>query len=99
MAELLTTEDFTPHVGKEFRAPEWPFPLVLRRIDMRRLEEWETEMFRRQPFNLIFSGPPREVIREGFYTIGMADGPSFGLYIMPIQTFQRDRQDYQAVFN
>jgi Domain of unknown function (DUF6916) len=99
MAEVLTLEHFTPHVEKEFRAPEWPHPLKLRRIDTRQLEEWEREMVRRQPFILIFSGPPREVIREGFYTVSVADGPSFGLYIIPIQTLQRDRQDYQAVFN
>ena len=99
MAELLTADVFTLHVDKEFRAPEWPFPLVLQRVDTRRLEEWETELFRREPFNLIFRGPPREVIREGFYTVSVQDGPSFGLYIMPIQTLQRDRQNYQAVFN
>jgi hypothetical protein len=99
MTELLTPEHFTPHVDKEFRAPDWPHALTLRRVDARHLEEWEEELFKRQPFMLIFSGPPHEVIREGFYTITVTDGPSFKLYIMPIQTLQRDRQDYQAVFN
>ena len=99
MAELLTAEHFIPHVEKEFRAPEWPHPLKLRRVDTRNLEEWEQELFRRQPFMLIFSGPPHEVIREGFYTITVTDGPSFKVYIIPIQTLQRDRQDYQVVFN
>ncbi len=42
---------------------------------------------------------PREVMREGFYTLQLDSGPWFNLYIMPIQTAGNDRRDYQALFN
>jgi hypothetical protein len=53
----------------------------------------------RPPFCLLFRGPPRDVLPEGLYEVAVQDGPDFALYIIPIQTFDRNRQDYQAVFN
>jgi hypothetical protein len=38
-------------------------------------------------------------LREGLYTFEVEGGPAFEFYVMPIQTFARDCQDYQAVFN
>ena len=53
----------------------------------------------RQPFTLILRGPPDDVLPEGLYDVAVEDGPEFALYIIPIQTMSRDRQDYQVVFN
>jgi hypothetical protein len=39
------------------------------------------------------------VLPEGLYDVAIQDGPEVPLYINPIQTFDRSRQDYQAVFN
>lgn len=49
-------------------------------------------------FTLIFSGPPGDILPEGLNTFDAA-GDEFALYVMPIHTPGRDRQDYQAVFN
>jgi hypothetical protein len=53
----------------------------------------------RQPFTLIFAGPPANILREGLYTLEVESGPAFELYVMPVHTPARDRQDYQAAFN
>ena len=53
----------------------------------------------RQPFIVIFRGPPGDVLPEGMRELHIEDGPSFKLYIIPVLTPQRDRQNYQSVFN
>jgi Domain of unknown function (DUF6916) len=52
-----------------------------------------------QAFNLIFSGPPGDVLREGLYTFQVERGPEFEFYVMPIHTPAPGQQDYQAAFN
>ena len=53
----------------------------------------------RQPFTLIFRGPPGTVLPEGHHRFELAGGQFTTFHIMPIHTPVRDRQDYQAVFN
>jgi len=99
MQEQLTPEDFLAHVDKTFRVKGGEHALTLARVEQRRLEEWETSEGLRQPFNLIFRGPPGNVLREGLYTLEVEGGPAFELYVIPIHTPTRDRQNYQAAFN
>ena len=97
--ELLSRDVFDPHVGKVFRVKDGHHALTLTRIDARKLEDWETELRMREPFNLIFRGPPNDLLKEGMYTLEVADGPSFDLYVIPIHTPFPGRQDYQSSFN
>ncbi len=53
----------------------------------------------RAGFVLIFAGPVRDVLPEGFRRLALDDGRSFDMHVMPIHTPAPDRQDYQAVFN
>jgi hypothetical protein len=99
MPELLTADHFTAHVDKVFRVRGTAHALSLARIDRRRRQDFELGIGERDPFNLIFRGPPDDVLREGLYTLEVEDGPSFELYVIPIHTPARDRQDYQAAFN
>jgi hypothetical protein len=99
MAEQLTPEHFLPHVGKAFRVKSGRHALTLARVEVRRLEEWEAKIVPRQPFNLIFRGPPGDILAEGSYIIEVEGGPSFELYVMPVLTPEPGRQDYQAPFN
>ncbi|SDR22810.1 hypothetical protein SAMN05444161_2223 [Rhizobiales bacterium GAS191] len=99
MAEQLIAEQFLPHVDKTFRVKGGRHAFTLTQVDSRRLEEWEAKVVPRQPFNLIFRGPPGDVLREGLYTLEVEGGPSFVLYVMPIHTPAQGRQDYQAPFN
>jgi hypothetical protein len=97
MAEPLTPEHFRPHVDKVFRVRGGRHAFTLARIEERRREEGEIGA--RDPFNLIFRGPPGDVLPEGLYTLAVDDGPAFELYVIPIHTPVPDRQNYQAAFN
>jgi hypothetical protein len=97
--ELLTPEHFLPHVNKTVRVDGWHHTLTLTRVDLRKLEEWEKDAVQRQPFMLILRGPPGDVLPEGFRELQIEGGASFRLYVIPIMTPQRDRQNYQIVFN
>jgi hypothetical protein len=96
---LLSRAVFDPHVTKVFHVKGGHHALTLTRIEARQLEHWETGMRMREPFNLIFRGPPGDLLKEGLYTLEVEDGPSFDLYVMPIYTPFPTRQDYQASFN
>ena len=99
MDELLTPEHFLPHVDKTFRVKGSNRAFTLTRVEQRRMEDWEVEAGFRQPFNLIFRAPPGDVLRQGLYTLEVEGGPAFELYVIPIHTPARDRQEYQAAFN
>jgi hypothetical protein len=99
MADLLKAEHFLPHVDKIFRVKGGHLALILVRVDRPRREDGELGIGHRQPFNLIFRGPPGDLLHEGLYTLDVEDGPSFELYVIPIHTTARDCQNYQAPFN
>lgn len=97
MTEILTHEQFAPHVNKDFRFKNHPQPLRLVKLQL--YERAPLPEIERRPFLLIFQGPREGVMPEGFYTAAVEGGPSFDFYVMPIHTVARDHQDYQAVFN
>jgi len=97
--ELLTPEHFLPHVDKPVKVKGWHHTLTLSSVDIRKLEEWEKGIVRRQPFILILRGPRGDVLPEGFHDLEIEGGASFQLYVIPILTPQPDRQNYQIVFN
>lgn len=97
--EKIVAEDFLPHVNKTVRVDGWHHTLTISKVQVRKLQEWETDIIPRQPFLVLFSGPPGDVLPEGMRDLHVEDGPSFKLYVIPVLTPQRDRQDYQSVFN
>jgi hypothetical protein len=99
MTGQLTPETFLPHLDKAFRVKGGRHVLTLTGVDVPRLEAQEAARVPRQPFTLIFRGPPGDVLREGLHCLEIESGPTVELYVIPIQTFARDRQDYQAAFN
>ena len=96
MAETLTAEHFIPHVDKVFRVRETAHALTLDRVE--RLDA-QAAVGLRQPFNLIVHGPPGNVLPEGMREMALDDGTAFALYVIPIHTPVRDRQNYQVAFN
>jgi hypothetical protein len=99
MDQPLTPDQFLPHVGQVFRVKGGRHALTLSRVDVLRVDGRQAKLLPRQPFTVIFAGPPGDVLREGLHVIEREGGPAFELYVMPIQTFALDRQDYQAAFN
>lgn len=99
MSEKLTMEHFLPHVNKSVRVDGWHHTLTITKIDTRKLEDWEKEVVSRQPFIVMFGGPQGDILPEGMHDLHIEDGPSLKLYVIPVLTPQRDRQNYQSVFN
>jgi hypothetical protein len=99
MTEQLTAEHFRPHLAKVFRPQGGRHSLTLTEVEEKALSDAQRKFAPRQPFTLIFAGPPGDVLPEGAYTFEIEDGPAVELYVMPIHTLARDRQDYQAAFN
>jgi hypothetical protein len=99
MDQPLTADQFLPHVGEVFRVKGGRHALTLSNVDVLPLDERQAKVLPRQPFTVIFAGPPGDVLREGLHVLERDGGPAFELYLMPIQTFALDRQDYQAAFN
>jgi hypothetical protein len=99
MAEMLTAETFLPHVEKVFRVKESGHALRLSQVELHRMDEQALAVLGRQSFTLIFAGAPDNVLRDGVYTLEVEGGLAFQLYIIPIRTLARDRQDYQVIFN
>jgi hypothetical protein len=99
MDQPLTAEHFRPYVGKVFRVKGGSHELTLSAVDAHNVNDTAATLTHRQPFTLIFCGPPRDVLREGMYTFDVADGIRFDIYTMPVLTPVATRQDYQAAFN
>jgi hypothetical protein len=97
--DVLTFDKFAPHVGKRVRFQGTDIVLEIDRVEQG--EELALATMR-TPFSVIFRGPrdPNAMLREGLYDCQVEnDGPTWNLYVIPIHTPQRDRQEYQAVFN
>ncbi|SFK54813.1 hypothetical protein [Caulobacter sp. UNC279MFTsu5.1] len=96
-----TADTFAPHVGASFRVEGGRHVLALSQVE--RLENQPghgNPAF--EPFVLIFSGPPGDVLAEGMHTLAREDGEggiAHDLYLIPVHTPAPGRQDYQAVFN
>jgi hypothetical protein len=97
MSQVLTAQDFVSHVGKMFTPKGQHRVLTLVSVDT---VGWPGEDgMLREPFILILRGPPGDVLPEALYDVAVRDGPDLELYIIPIHTAARDRQDYQVAFN
>ncbi|HEX3576703.1 MAG TPA: hypothetical protein VHU42_19055 [Rhodopila sp.] len=100
MTEIPQPQDFTPFIGQLFAFAGHHVTLRLMAIETKPQAE-----SRRTPFTLIFEGPAGDILPEGLHRTQVADDTAgepndpFEFYIMPIHTPQRDRQEYQVVFN
>jgi hypothetical protein len=95
---ILTADTFAPHLGGSFRVEGGHHVLSLSEVE--RLDNQPGHANPAyQPFVLVFTGPPGDVLAEGLHTISREDGTPYDLYLIPIHTPTPGRQDYQAVFN
>jgi hypothetical protein len=99
MHQPLTADLFLPHVGKVFRVRGSRHALTLSQVDLHPRQEAQAKVMERQPYTLILDGPPGDVLAEGLYTFEIDGGPALELYVIPVQTFAADRQEYQIAFN
>lgn len=95
MAEAVSADTFTPHIGKTALLPDGR-SLTLLAVDRR---QGHAPGAPRAAFSLVLRGAPAPIVPEGLHRFTFDDGASFELYLIPIHTPSRDRQDYQIVFN
>jgi len=95
MGEVVSAMTFTPHIGRAVLLADG-HRLRLVAVDQRGSPPPGAP---RGPFSLILSGAPAPTVPEGLHRLTLEDGASFELYLIPIHTPSRDRQDYQIVFN
>jgi len=99
----LTADTFAPHLGAAFRVEGGRHVLSLSEVERLENQPGHGDPAY-QPFVLIFSGPPGDVLAEGMHTLtretGALEGEAaYDLYLIPVHTPAPGRQDYQAVFN
>jgi hypothetical protein len=95
---MLKLEDFKPHVGKIFHFKGTPFAFPLDHIASNRKRL--PKSVKRRPFTLVFRGPrTAQHLPEGMYECEVEGGPTYSIYVIPIQTIEPEFQDYQAIFN
>jgi hypothetical protein len=93
-----TADSFAPHVGASFQVEGGRHVLSLSEVELLPREPGHGRPDF-QPFVLIFSGPPGDVLAEGMRTMTVQDGTAYDLYLIPIHTPEPGRQNYQALFN
>jgi hypothetical protein len=96
MTDAPDSASFAPYIGKSVILPDG-HALTLVAVDQRDAHAPGTAM--RTPFSLKLRGPPAPIVPEGMHRLVFDDGAGFELYLIPVHTPSRDRQDYQVVFN
>jgi hypothetical protein len=96
MTDAPDAASFAPYIGKPVSLPDG-HALILVAVDQRDAHAPGTAM--RAPFSLKLRGPPAPIVPEGMHRLVFDDGAGFELYLIPVHTPSRDRQDYQVVFN
>jgi Domain of unknown function (DUF6916) len=94
MSDAPSAEIFTPHVGKAVSLPDGQ-KLTLVAVDERDAHSPTAP----RSFSLLLRGAPAPIVPEGMHRLSFDGGASFDLYLIPVHTPSRDRQDYQIVFN
>jgi hypothetical protein len=96
MSDEATADAFGPHVGTVASLPDG------RRLTLVKVERGPAGRPGGAPragFSLLLSGDPERIVPEGLHRLAFDGGATFDLYVIPIHTASRDRQDYQIVFN
>jgi hypothetical protein len=97
MNEPLTHNHFSSYVGTRFGFEGHHLTLLLRSVDAQ--PQFAAPGAARVPFVLVFEGPVGDILSQGLYRTATHDGSVFEMYVAPMHTPSRDRQDYQAIFN
>jgi len=98
MPEMLTAEDFEPHVGTPFAFAVGASTTDLVLATVLRFPTREHGE-RRAPFSLIFLGSTGDPLPQATYDVTHAGLDGVGLFVVPIGPDTDGRQRYEAVFN
>ncbi len=96
MSDAINAETFTPYVGKAASLANGQ-ALTVVAVDLHRSPQPNAAP--ETSFSLLLRGVATPIVSEGSHRLAFEDGATFELYLIPIHTPSRDRQDYQVVFN
>jgi hypothetical protein len=98
MDEILTIEHFKLHIGKAVLFKGTPIILTIDRVEGDAGPP--PAGYVRTPFVVIFKGSSEAgVMAAGSYDCEIEDGPTYNLFVNPIHTPERSKQEYQSAFN
>ena len=90
---LLRQENFLGHLNTVFLPEGRSHALTLARVTRSRRKRVPGV---RAPFDLIFRGPPGDVLAKGWYRLRTENGRLFHLYLEPAYTRSPKRQNYKV---
>jgi hypothetical protein len=97
--ELLTAEAFQPHVGTQFRVPGVPEGAELA-LALAEIERHPPQPgLEREPFALVFTGPPEAPLDQRTYRLEHDDMDAFDIFLVPIGPGPEGLLRYEAVFS
>ena len=95
--DLPILDDFTPLCGERFElAIEPGQTLSAQLIEAQALPQ--PSFNGRQPFSLVFAGPPDPILPQRIYQLAHARLPAVDVFLVPVAA-NGDRVHYQAVFS
>lgn len=98
MLENLTKETFAERVGETFLVEAGPDPLELELAEVSSLGESPGEG-RREPFALLFSGPPEPALLQAMYPVENPILGRFDLFLVPVGPGKEGTSlCYEAIF-
>ncbi len=102
MPEPLKLADFLPHVGSAFTIafPDGTLELTLGAVEPHgvRAPRSDVPELRKEPFSLVFLGPPRPILPQRTWDLCHPVLGAQGIFLVPIGPSE-GRMRYEAVFN
>jgi hypothetical protein len=100
VAESLSAETFAPHRGTAFAADpgDGGEPVVLR-LDEVTPGRAQPGAPRENPFSLVFTGPPDQVLGQGLYELSHPVLGTVAIFVVPLGPGPDGRPRYEAIFN
>jgi hypothetical protein len=95
----LTAEYFNPLIRSQclLRVPDSGGQMPLTLVSAKPSPLPGANVERRQPFSLMFHGPPDVRLPQGTYLISLPNGESMEVFIVPVAG-DSEKRTYQAVF-
>ena len=98
MLDKLTIDDFSPCLHQRFRIHvDGGEPIDTELVEVRALAAPDDDPGRRQPFSLIFEGPPDAPLPQGIYRLENETLGELGVFVVTLGPFQ-EKMRHEVVF-
>ena len=98
MLDKLTQDDFAPRLNETFRIHvEGREPIDTELTEVRGLVPPDDDPDRRQPFSLIFEGPPDAPLQQGIYRLENETLGEVGVFVVTLGPYKK-KMRHEVVF-